>query len=538
MSYIEKVKITNYKCFKEFSFKLKEGMNIIVGNNESGKSTILEAIHLALSGLLNGKYLKNELSQYIFNKETEKNYLSSLKEGIPQPPPTISIEVFFDNNDFPEFEGDGSSDKEACGFLLKIDFDDEYKEDYEELIKTKKVATIPIEYYKITWISFARENISIKSIPIKSVLIDSASTRFPNGSDVYISKIIKDDLTVKESVELSQAYRKTKESFMEEESIKMINEKVTKNADFSTKKIEISIDLSPKNSWENALMTYFDDIPFHQIGKGEQCLIKTNLALAHEKTKGSNLILMEEPENHLSHTKLNQFIKNIEDKLKDKQIIITTHSNFIANKLGLENLILLNDKKAAAFASLEKETYEYFKKLPGYDTLRMILCKKAILVEGRSDELIIQRAFMDKNEGMLPIEKEIDVISVEGLAFERFLDIAKMIKKSVAVVTDNDKNYKKKIEDKYTKYKQYPSIEIFADERNEFHTLELQIADANKENLKLLCDVLKIDPNKQTEESIADYMKRNKTKCALNIFDAKEKILYPEYINKAIGWCK
>jgi predicted ATP-dependent endonuclease of OLD family len=32
-------------------------------------------------------------------------------------------------------------------------------------------------------------------------------------------------------------------------------------------------------------------------------------------------------------------------------------------------------------------------KLPGYDTLRLILCNKAILVEGPSDELIVQKAY-------------------------------------------------------------------------------------------------------------------------------------------------
>lgn len=59
---ISKVKIENYKCFKEFSIELDKGINILVDDNESGKSTILEAIHLALMGLLNGRNLRNELT--------------------------------------------------------------------------------------------------------------------------------------------------------------------------------------------------------------------------------------------------------------------------------------------------------------------------------------------------------------------------------------------------------------------------------------------------------------------------------------------
>ena len=462
MSFIQRINILHYKCFKKFSLDLNSGVNIIVGNNEAGKSTILEALHLALSGLLNGRYLKNELSQYIFNKEIETIYLESLKTDSPLPPPNILIEIFFSGYDLPEFEGDGNSTKrKASGLRFSIEFDTEYKDDYAELITTD-VTTIPMEFYKVTFTSFSRESISVKSIPVKSVLIDSSSTRFQNGSDVYISKIIKDDLVEKEIVGLSQAYRKLKEAFMADKSVEAINKKITGKADISTKTVNISVDLSAKNSWETSLMTYLEGIPFHQIGKGEQCLIKTNLALAHKKAKESNLILIEEPENHLSHTKLNQFIKSIQNKCEGKQIVITTHSSFVANKLNLKNLILLNNKKEKTdLTALNKDTYEFFEKLPGYETLRLLLCKKAILVEGPSDELIIQRAFMEKNGNTLPIEKEIDVISV-GLTFKRFLEVADILKKPIAVVTDNDSNYTTNITNKYADYNKAEKIKIFA----------------------------------------------------------------------------
>ena len=539
MNPIEKINILNYKCFKgKFSLDLNAGINIIVGNNEAGKSTILEAIHLALSGLLNGRYLRNELSQYLFNKEIEIMYLNSLKSDHPLPPPIIMIEVFFSGNGLPELEGDGNSlKKKASGVSFKIEFDSQFQTDYEELLTTE-VTTIPIEFFKITWTSFARENVTVKSIPVKSVLIDSTSTRFQNGSDVYISKIIKDDLVKKEIVDLSQAYRKLKEAFMADKSVEAINKKITGNADISTKTVHISVDLSAKNSWETSLMTYLEGIPFHQIGKGEQCLIKTNLALAHKKAKESNLILIEEPENHLSHSKLNQFIKSINHKCQGKQIVITTHNSFVANKLNLNNLILLNNnKQKISLSDLKKDTYEFFEKLPGYETLRMLLCSKAILVEGPSDELVIQRAYMDKHSSALPIEKEIDVISV-GLTFKRFLEIADIIKKPVAVVTDNDGDYGSKIEKKYKDYDDSDTIKIFADDREALNTLEPQLVDANKDNLKLLCEILELDDEEyDAEQMISDYMVANKTECALKIFNSEKSIRYPEYINDVMEWC-
>ncbi|MFO1076057.1 MAG: TOPRIM nucleotidyl transferase/hydrolase domain-containing protein, partial [Geminicoccaceae bacterium] len=54
------------------------------------------------------------------------------------------------------------------------------------------------------------------------------------------------------------------------------------------------------------------------------------------------------------------------------------------------------------------------KRLPGHDTLRLILAKRSILVEGPSDELVVQAAFKKKH-GKMPLEAGVDVISVNSL---------------------------------------------------------------------------------------------------------------------------
>lgn len=537
---IEKIKINNYKCFDGwFTIHLNKGVNILVGDNEAGKSTILEAVNLALTGILQGRYLKNELSQYLFNHKVACNYISEVKKGVNPQLPEICIEVYFDTDELPLFEGNRNSERvKACGVFFKIEFDSTYQSEYERLISVpEELTTIPMEYYKITWKSFARDSLTARSIPVKSVMIDSSSNRYQSGSDIYISRIVRDDLEESEKVKLSQAYRKMKDSFSQDESILAINKKIDEKAKISKKTLKVCVDLSTQNSWESVLMTYLDNIPFHQIGKGEQCVIKTNLALGHKKSKEANLILLEEPENHLSHTKLNELIKNITDGCLDKQIIISTHSSYVSNKLGLEKLLLLHDQNVSRLSDLKKDTFDFFKKLPGYQTLRLLLCKKAVLVEGDSDELIFQRAYMDSNDGRLPIEDGVDVISVK-LTFERFLQIAEKIKKPVAVITDNDGKYDTKVTKKYKTYEEHTNIKIFADKRDKLNTLEPQFADANKGDLKTLCDVIGVDPEKYTSsDALSQYMESNKTTWALKVFEAKEIVQYPEYINGAVSWC-
>lgn len=542
--YISKVIIQNFKGFKNpFTIEFNDGLNIIVGNNEAGKSTILEAIHLVLSGLYNGKYLKNELSEYLFNNELLQEYKQSLGTN-PNSPPEILIEVFIAGDELPFFEGDGNSQKKKeCGITLKIALDEKYRADYNDYVKNG-VTGIPIEFYDIEWKTCAREVITPRRIPIKSALIDSTSNRYSNGSDVYITHIIRNHLDEKQKNGLVHAHRKLQNTFLTEPAVTAVNEvieKISKEKE-KDKTVKLSIDLTSKNAWENSFLTYVEDVPFQHIGKGEQSIIKTKLALQHKKVKEASVILLEEPENHLSHSKLSQLIKDIESKCSTKQIIISTHSSFVANKLGLEKLTILHAKRHVRLTSLKKNTYEFFQKIPGYDTLRLILCKKAILVEGDSDELVVQKAYMRAHKGRLPIEDEVDVISV-GTSFLRFLAIADQIKKSAVVVTDNDGSVQaiKKKYDEYLGDKAKDHIKICYDETVDsgdlkigdsafnYNTLEPKLIKANGESkIQTILGVTK------SGDDLHLYMKANKTDCALKIFDTEQDLVFPQYILNAI----
>lgn len=99
--------------------------------------------------------------------------------------------------------------------------------------------------------------------------------------------------------------------------------------------------------------------------------------------------------------------------------------------------ILVGENNSGKTTVLSSETYNYFLKLPGYNTLRVLLANKAILVEGPADELIMQRAYID-NYGKQPIENGIDIIAVDSLAFQRYCELASLIGKPLTIVVDND----------------------------------------------------------------------------------------------------
>ena len=71
-------------------------MNILVGDNETGKTTILQAIHLALTGYYEGQNIRRVLSPYLFNQKVVQNYIDGVNsKKIPMPePPKIIIDVY------------------------------------------------------------------------------------------------------------------------------------------------------------------------------------------------------------------------------------------------------------------------------------------------------------------------------------------------------------------------------------------------------------------------------------------------------------
>ncbi|WP_173678282.1 ATP-dependent endonuclease, partial [Pseudomonas sp. MPBD4-3] len=206
------------------------------------------------------------------------------------------------------------------------------------------------------------------------------------------------------------------------------------------------------------------------------------------------------------------------------------------------SLILLDNKKTLRLNKLSLGTWSFFEKISGYDTLRLVLCKKAILVEGDSDELVVQKAYKDIH-GVLPIENCVEVISV-GISFLRFLEIAEKLEKQVSVVTDNDGDVPALLK-KYSEYlgaKKKPYIDICYDSVVDvgalmiggkpfnYNTLEPKLLKSNGlAKMNLVLGTAYLD-----HQGLQVHMRANKTECALKVFDSKLEIAYPDYILDSI----
>lgn len=545
---ISKVRISGFKKIRNpFELTFNDLVTILVGDNGVGKSTIVEAINLALSGKYRDSPISRSVSEYLFNKDDVALFTNSSQPYLAFP--EVRIDVYLEGGDkatAARLSGANCPEKtKKCGFSFTISFDSEYLPEVEEASRSEHFDSLPIEYFEASWTTFSGEKVTPRMLPITSVLINPNGDMRPSFGTDRATKSLIDTLDKDDRLALSQGARKGKDGFRQAVRNGEINQKLARSASFKAGNPELDVNLGSADSWYRDLTISLSGVPYENIGAGPQCLLQSEISFGSISGGSSKptVVLIEEPENHLSYGNLNRLLSLL-SSYQGSQFLCTTHSSFVANKLGLENLVVIGSATDGILSTtlkhLPEATYSFFRKLPGFETLRLALVDKAVLVEGPSDELIIQRAYQDKY-GRSPLADGIDVISV-GLAFERFLSIAQLIGKKVAIVTDNDGN-PEKVAKKFEPYLPLENIQAFFDSKahdephDDYPTLRLDTLEATlvrSAGREALCSLL--GRKDESDHSLIHYMETNKTDTALSIFDSDTSIAFPDYITGAIEW--
>lgn len=540
MNNIKKLVIRGLKVFKNFEIEFNNDTNIIIGDNESGKSTIIEAIEI----VLNKKYVNYDkyIIEELINKENKKIF-EEKKEYNLLPKIEIYAILNLDNscqNNF-DFYGDHGICKntEEYGIKFLCQFDEKFKSELLPIINEGK---IPYEYYEMTWETFKGDSYNSLKKPFKYLSIDNSRIDSFNTFNYYNKTLFHNKFDDIQRMKFKNSFRRKINDLLDEIGIA----KIDSNRSFGIDNKKVIL--------ENILSVLEEDIQIENRGKGKENLIKTEIALS-KASSDIEVITIEEPENHLSHTNLRKMLDNIRNSFIDDkgnkrniQLIVTTHNSLIVSSLNISNVLWINNKeKADSLNNLSKdkkgkEVSLFFEKADNLNILQFLIADKVILVEGATEYMLIQKIFKDIYPSETLEKNKIDIISCNGVSYMNYLIIAESMHKRVAVLTDND--YKTNTE-KINEINEYNAeainTKIFTDNNIENWTWEVALYNLNKETLEENIKLRKGANYFVNGEDFGKYlgkMLNNKTDIAYMIIEKDIKLNYPEYIKDCFKWIK
>src|SRR5690554_1356024 len=515
MQYIKKIKLKNFKKFKEFEFELHEGLNTLIGDNESGKSSILQAIELVASG---SRYKVESLGlDALLNKDAVNGFLQLERKTFEQLP-ELHAELFL-AKDVQELNGKHNTENiETTGLHLSCIPDENLTQEIKDALR-KNSNSFPYEFYSISFFTFSGEGYTGYRKALKTLLIDNTQINSEYANNEYIKRVFESTAESVIRAQLNNKYREVKGNFKSQHLAPL-------NATMDDYVFDVRS--GAKYSLESDLTLAKDDVPLEQRGKGQQCFVKTDFALSRNKNKAAiEVLLIEEPENHLSFANMHKLISKIEET-ETGQKIIATHNSLISTRLDLRQSFLLTPESQTApltLESLDEDTAKFFMKAPNHNFLEFALSQKVILVEGDAEYMLLE-AFYKNASGNTHKKDGVTIISVGGTSFKRYMEVAKILEIKTAVITDNDKNYQDNCIDRYTDYVN-DHIKVFSDVDNTRYTLEICVY---QDNTSACSDLF------QSKDQLQSML-NNKSEAAFRLVENHAAdLIAPGYIEEAIRW--
>jgi putative ATP-dependent endonuclease of OLD family len=462
--YLSELKIWNYRKYGSLDFNIEKpnlivpfnsGLNVLIGENDSGKTAIIDAIKLVLKTHAY-EWIKVELNDFykLAGQFSDKIRIELTIKGLEPNEAKNFIEWL-------GWEGNGETAKpllklifqiqQKDGKVLPADVKAGMDEDGHPLNAEAR------EYLKATYLKALRdaenELIAKKNSRLSQILHEHKLLNPKKNEDKH--HLVKEFDIFNETL---------KKWFNEGDGKVEIKDKIDEILKLFIDKDKISEFTAGGSEIKNILEKLTLNIEqANNLGLGTLNRLFMAAELLHLKKDnwdGLRLCLIEELEAHL-HPQVqlkvidyiqNQSLKSGENKV---QFILTTHSPNLASKVNLKNLILCKDNDAYPlgdadcleesspdkYTVLEKSNYTFLKRFLEVTKSNLFFAKGVILVEGWSEELLIPA--LASKIGCDLVENEVSVVNVGSTAYLHYAKIfqrndKKVLNIPVSVVTDLD----------------------------------------------------------------------------------------------------
>lgn len=500
--YISKILIENFRNFKCQEVAFKDGVNVIIGHNNAGKTNLIKALSLVIDHNTNKRLTVDDFNKHIT--------LNELKEK----PPRISITITIN-------KGKVSHDDDLItisNWLTVLDDEYEATLTYEFFLPEKEIANyleamsevestdenfmdtawsiikhdfLRFYVFKIWGGNTANKNVAdyeslqkfdfqfLNAIrDVERDMLTGRNTLLRDVFNFFIDYEIKSD--VGKTIDSKNKEIKDKRKLFSkqaDELIKVLQERMKLGKDQI-----LSYATLTGASFNNAAPTFegtMSDVEMFSVlkliveyetgikipathnGLGYNNLIYMSLLLAKMQVNadgdymGSNAkvfstLAIEEPEAHLHPAmqyKFLKFLKSNNNQKKVRQIFVTSHSTHITSAVSLDEIICLHNEEGITTIGYPGKTFpdekskKYVQRFLDATKSDMLFAQKIMLVEGIAEQILMSVFAQYIDESLE--DSHIAVVNVGGRYFNHFLHLfdsnkEHTIKKAVICITDRD----------------------------------------------------------------------------------------------------
>lgn len=472
--YLSEIKIEGYRIFdKSLTITFNKGLNLLVGENGSGKSTIIDAIRLLLN---EDEYSRNGINEEDFYSSKDKTAQSE----------KISIKGKFTN----------LSEDKRVEYLTWLD------NDYNAIlnIDIHEKRDRRNNFKKVVWGGESSSSIfeweplnDIQCVYLPALRDAEKKLRANRGSRLarLLLNLSQDEIKEKrkcgELMEIEKDVNEFNNELAKKKDIARANELINESLENAlgnvfgqNTKIQFN-ELSYERIVESLRLVFFpgisanEDVTYRNLFEnslGYNNLIYLATILAEfeglkENYSSPRILLIEELEAHLHPQVQIKVLKYLEEQAtkNDIQVIITTHSTTIASATPIRDIISINILKSGKIkitsldkCNLEEKSERFIDRWLDTTKSTLLFSKGAILVEGLAEAMLIPKLSeiylkeLKDNGKVVPSSLEeagVSVINMNGIFFQYFMQLYNGYRPIISPRGENEtkKDYEKRVKE-------------------------------------------------------------------------------------------
>lgn len=441
--YLKKLRLWNWRKFQSdgenpgINVTFKKGLNLLIGENDSGKTAIVDAIRITLGTNNNDQHwiteddfspgAKDLKIECIFEclTEEEKPYFLEWLSFPKEEDQKVALRITLTANFYTDINGEERVNKALFAG----------PEGFEQNLPSEALNYIRTTYLK----------------PLRD-----ANSELQPGYRSRLAKIIENLPEFKSETkqeEIRSLFVKAFEDLESQLQTPVLKKIETRLRNFLSVTDNRVPEIESKSlTFKEVLRRLRLQLSDQNSGLGSSNILFMALeliALRSNKEIGPQLTLIEEIEAHLHPQAQLRVIKEFEQALKENseaQYILTTHSPTLAASVSIKHLNVIYNNNAYSMnlghTHLEEEDYQFLDRFLDATKANLFFAKGVILVEGFAENLLVP-ALAELVDKALH-KYGISIINVQGTYFERFIkvflrkDINNAMNFPVAVISDLD----------------------------------------------------------------------------------------------------